>query len=155
MGLHIEIVERRSVIVVKLSGPTDLASLNPLQAAVSAAISDGQEVVLDLTELVCADLGSLSGLIEDLGPSAAAHLKVVHSRGSPADQSPETAWGPIRIYPNVIEATRPSDSQPPHGADDLAEMRVKFDALGDKYQQAIKACRDLLRTAEEAVGTTQ
>jgi hypothetical protein len=88
MGLHIEIVERQSVIVVKLSGPTGLASLNPLQAAVSAAISDGQEVVVDLTELAGADLGSLARLIEDLGPSAAAHLKVVDSRPRLADQSP-------------------------------------------------------------------
>ena len=51
MGLQVEIVERSSVIVVTLTGPTDIAALEPLHDALHVAASEGQSVVLDLREI--------------------------------------------------------------------------------------------------------
>ncbi len=47
MGLQVEIAERSSVIVVTLTGPTDIEALEPLHDASQVAASEGQTVVLD------------------------------------------------------------------------------------------------------------
>ena len=43
MGLQVEIVERSSVIVVTLTGPTDIAALEPLHDALQLAASERKD----------------------------------------------------------------------------------------------------------------
>jgi hypothetical protein len=87
MGLQVEIVERSSVIVVTLTGPTDIAALEPLHDALQVAASEGQTVVLDLRELTHST--PLTDMIAALGSAVATLMLVVPSTtGSPQSAVP-------------------------------------------------------------------
>ena len=77
MGLQVEIVERSSVIVVTVTGPTDIGALEPLHDALRVAASEGQTVVLDLRELT--HPSPWTGIIDALGPAVATLKLVVRS----------------------------------------------------------------------------
>src|SRR5579862_9346257 len=103
MAVEVEIVERSSVIVVTLTGGTDIAALEPLNDAIQVAASEGKTVVLDIRELTHA--GPLSGIIEVLGPVAAT-LKIVAHPSATASY-PHVAY--TEIYTSVdaaIDAVR-------------------------------------------------
>jgi hypothetical protein len=143
MGLQVEIVERSSVIVVTLTGPTDIAALEPLHDALRVAASEGQTVVLDLRELTRAR--ARAGIIEALVP-AVATLKLVVRSPTGCAQPPLPG---TEIYTSVdaaIAAIR-ADS-PPNGDTTDAGLAAKFDDLSDRYAHMIGHCRQLLHDAE-------
>lgn len=142
MGLQIEIVERSSVIVVTLTGATDVGAIAPLQDALRVAASEGKTVVLDITELTRAS--SLTEIVDALGPAVMA-LKLVARPTSTLAQLPARH---TEIYPSVgaaiaaIRDTGQIESSPTF--DDLA---AKFDVLRDRYAQMIEHCQQLLQHA--------
>src|ERR1700761_7993003 len=98
MGLQVEIVERSSVIVVTVTGPTDLAALEPFHDALHVAASEGQTVVLDLSELT--HDSPWTGIIDGLGP-ASATLKLV---GRSPTGSAQPAVPGAEVYTSVDAA---------------------------------------------------
>jgi hypothetical protein len=122
MGLQVEIVERSSVIVMTLTGLTDIGELEPLHDALHVAASEGQAVVLDLTGLSRASPGT--EIIDALGP-AAATLKLVARFPTGSAQPPVPG---AEVYPSVdaaIAAIRNSSSPSgePTGADLARQIR--------------------------------
>lgn len=142
MGLHIEIIERSSVIVVTLTGATDLGALQPLHDAVQVAAGEGRTVVLDITEL--APAAALTGIIDAIGPIAGT-LKLVASPST-------TAGKPAADYPGIytsveaaIGAIRPGD---PTADPSDADLAAQFDDLRERYALMIDRCRQLLHHTE-------
>ena len=143
MGLEIEIVEASSVILVTLTGATDFGAIEPLQDAIRAAASDGQAVVLDITELSFSD--PLGEIIDALGPAVAALTLVAR----PSAAHLQLSVTPVEVYSSVdaaigaLRAGTPAASKPTD--EDLA---AKFDDLRQRYAQMINQCRQLLQDAE-------
>jgi hypothetical protein len=140
MAVEVEIVERSSVIVVTLTGGTDIGALEPLHDALQVAASEGKTVVLDITELARAC--PLTGIIDVLGP-AAATLKIVAHPSAAATDPPV---GYTEVYTSVdaaIGAARSANSEPSDG-----DLVAKFDDLRTRYEQMINTCRQLLDSAE-------
>jgi len=145
MALQVEIIERSSVIVVTLTGRTDVGTLVPLQDALRIAASEGKTVVLDITDI--SHDGPLAEIIDALGP-AGAMLKLV---ARPSATSPWLAAGPTEIYPSVeaaIEASRTGEA--PRTYSTNRDLAAKFDDLRDRYAQMIDQCRQLLESAQNA-----
>ena len=143
MGLQIEIVEASSVIVVTLTGATDLGAIEPLQDAIRAAAGEGQTVVLDITEL--SHSNPLGGIIDALGPAVAALTLVAR----PSATSQRQPVGPLDVYTSVdaaIDAVR-ADNVADHKPTD-EDLAAKFDDLRQRYAQMINQCRQLLQNAE-------
>lgn len=143
MGLQVEIVERSSVIVVTLTGPTDIAALEPLHDALQVAASEGKAVVLDLRELTHAS--PVTGIIEALGPVEATLKLVVRA---PADSALPPVTG-AEVYTSIdaaIAATRAEGSH--NGEPTDADLTAKFDDLRHRYAQMIGHCRQLLHNVE-------
>ena len=143
MGLQIKIVEACSVIVVTLTGATDLEAIEPLQDAIRSAASEGQTVVLDITEL--SHSHTLAGVIDALGPAVAA-LRLV-ARPSASSQRPPV--GPVEVYTSVaaaIHAPRAGNVANIEPTD--VDLAAKFDDLRERYAQMINQCRQLLQNAE-------
>lgn len=142
MGLQVEIVESASVIVMTLTGPTDIAALEPLHDALQVAASEGQTVVLDLREL--AHASPMTDIIDALGP-AVDTLKLV-VRSPTGAQSPVPA---VEVYTSLdaaIDAIR--NKCFPNGDTTDADLAAKFDDLSDRYAQMIRHCRALLHDVE-------
>ena len=143
MGLQVEIVERSSVIVVTVTGPTDLAALEPFHDALHVAASEGQTVVLDLSELT--HDSPWTGIIDGLGP-ASATLKLV---GRSPTGSAQPAVPGAEVYTSVdaaIDAIRAERGL--NGDTTDAELAAKFDHLSDRYAHMIGLCRQLLHNVE-------
>jgi hypothetical protein len=143
MGLQVEIVEGSAVIVVTLTGPTDIAALEPLHEALQVAASEGQTVVLDLRELTHAS--PLTDIIDALGPAVAA-LKLVVQSPTGAAQPPVPR---VEVYTSVdaaIDAIRNKCS--PNGDTTDADLAAKFDDLSARYAHMIGHCRQLLHDVE-------
>ena len=98
MGLQVEIVERGSVIVMTLTGPTDITALEPLHDALQVAASEGQTVVLDLWELTHAS--PLTDIIDALGPAVATLKLVVQSPTGAA----QPAVPRVEVYTSDVDA---------------------------------------------------
>lgn len=143
MGLQIEIIERSSVIVVTLTGATELGALEPLHDALGVAAGEGKTVVLDITELTYA--GALTGVIDAIGPTAGT-LKVVASRSVTSAGPPADYPG---IYPSVeaaISDIRPGT--PPATALTDIDLAAEFDDRLERYALMIDRGRQLLHTTE-------
>lgn len=139
MALEVEIVERSSVIVVTLTGATDIEALEPLADALQVAASEGNTVVLDITELAHA---SPLRIIDTLGP-AAATLKIVARPSASANDEPGEY--PM-VYTSVnaaIQSVRSANGEP---SDD--GLVAKFHDLSARYEQMINTCRKLLDSVE-------
>ena len=140
MALKVEIVERSSVIVVTLTGGTDIAALGPLHDALQVAASERKTVVLDITEL--AHASPLTAIIDAVGP-AVATLKIV---ARPSVTATVSAGRLPEVYASVdaaIQSVRSTNGEPTD--DDLV---AKFDDLHARYEQMINACRQLLDSVE-------
>jgi hypothetical protein len=140
MAVEVEIVARSSVIVVTLTGPTDLAALEPLNDALRVAAREGKTVVLDIRDL--AHASPLTGIIDVLGP-AAPTLKIV---AHPSATATDPAVGYTEIYTSVdaaIDAVRSANGEPSDG-----DLVAKFDDLRTRYEQMINTCRQILDSAE-------
>ena len=98
MGLQVEIVERGSVIVMTLTGLTDIAALEPLHDALQAAAGEGQTVVLDLRELSHAS--PLTDIIDALGPAVDTLKLVVQSPTGAA----QPAVPRVEVYTSDVDA---------------------------------------------------
>jgi hypothetical protein len=143
MGLGVEIVEGGSVIVMTLTGPSDIAALEPLHDALQVAASQGQTVLLDLREL--APVPPLTDIIDALGP-AVATLKLVVPSPTLAAQPPGPA---AQVYTSVDAAIDAIQNQrSPHGDTTDAELAAKFHDLSDRYAHMIGHCRQLLHNVE-------
>jgi len=144
MGLQVEIVERSSVIVVTLTGPTDITALGPLHDALQVAATEGQTVVLDLRELI--HTTSLTDMITALAPAVATLKLVVPSpTGSPQPPVPGA-----EVYPSVdaaIDAIR-AECSPNRGDPTHADLAAKFGDLSARYAHMIGQCRQLLDNVE-------
>ena len=139
MGLQIEIIERSSVIVLTLTGATELGALEPLYDALRVAGLEGKTVVVDITAVT--QPGALTGVINALGPIAGT-LKLVAPHSSTAADYPET-------YPNVeaaVSAIRLGDPSTAKLSD--ADLAAMFDDLRERYALMIDRCRRLLHDAE-------
>lgn len=148
MGLQIEIVERSSVIVVTLTGATDLGALEPLNDALRAATEEGTTVVLDITQV--AQAGALTAIIEAIGP-AATTLKLVSTPSTKAGLPPggyPGIYASVEAAIAVIRAAETSSAQPSD-----ADLAAKFADLGERYEQMIDQCRQLLYGAEKVAET--
>ena len=143
MGLQVEIVESGSVIVMTLTGPTDIAALEPLHDALHVAASEGQTVVLDLKELTHAS--PLAGIIDFLGP-AVDTLKLVVRSPTGAAQPPVPAAEVYTSLDAAIDAIRSKCS--PNGDTTNADLVAKFNDLSDRYTHMIGHCRQLLHDVE-------
>ena len=132
MGLQIKIVEACSVIVVTLTGATDLEAIEPLQDAMRAAASEGQTVVLDITKLSHTD--PVTGIIDVLGPAAAA-LKLVARPSVIHVQLPDTAGAVYTGVADAIDAVRAGDLAPSTPTDE--DLAAKFDDLRERYAAMI------------------
>ena len=145
MGLQVEIVERSSVIVVTLTGPTDIEALKPLHDALHVAAGEGQTVVLDLRELSHA---SGTGIIEALGP-AVATLKLVVPSPTGAAQPPVPG---TQVYTSVDAAidairdkcsptaTRPTPIWPPKSTTSPTPVRPHDRPLASAPVQRREPC---------------
>ena len=143
MGLQIEIIERSSVIVVTLTGATELGALQPLHDALRVAAGEGKTVVVDITAVTQA--GALTGVIDALGPIAGT-LKLVAPYSAIAGQPPADY---PEIYPSVeaaISAIRLGDPSTTKLSD--ADLAARFDDLRERYALMIERCRQLLQDAE-------
>ena len=143
MSLQIEIIERSSVIVVTLTGATELGALDPLHDALGVAAGEGKTVVLDITELAYA--GPLTGVIDAIGPTAGT-FKVVASRLA-------TSAGPPADYPRIYPSVEAAISDIRLGASPTSELTdidlvAEFDDRGERYALMIDRCRQLLQTTE-------
>ncbi|HUJ64484.1 MAG TPA: hypothetical protein VLX59_03035 [Acidimicrobiales bacterium] len=143
MGLRVEIVEGSSVIVVTLTGPTDIAALEPLHDALHVAASEGKTVVLDVRELT--HVTALTSIIDALGP-AAATLKLVVRPPTLSAQPPVPGAEVHTSVDAAIDATGAGSS--PNGATTDADLAAKFHDLSDRYAQMIGHCRQLLHDVE-------
>jgi hypothetical protein len=145
MGLQVEIVERSSVIVVTLTGATDIGALEPLHDALRVAAGDGQAVVLDVRELTHAPTSG--GIIDDLGLTAAT-LKLV------ARSSTESARPPVsgvEVYPSVHAAIDAIRAEYPTNSHLIAaNPAAQSDDLRERFAQMINGCRQLLERVEDS-----
>jgi hypothetical protein len=137
MGLQVEIVERRSVMVVTLTGPTDIGALQALHEALQVAASEGKTVVLDLRDLT--DATSLTGIIDALGVVVATVKLVVRS---PADSAQPPVPG-AEVYTSIDAAMDAARAEPTD-----ADLAAKFDDLCDRYARMIGHCRQLLHDVD-------
>ena len=140
MALEVEIVERSSVIIVTLTGGTDIGALEPLNDALQVAASEGNTVVLDITEL--AHAGPLTTIINAIG-EAAATLKIV---ARPSVTAGDLPAGHSEVYTSVDAAIQ--SVRTANGASSDDDLVVKFDDLSARYEQMINTCRQLLDSAE-------
>lgn len=140
MALEVEIVERSSIIVVTLTGGTDIAALEPLNDALQVAASEGNTVVLDITEL--AHASPLTAIIDALGEAAEA-LKIV---ARPSVTAGDLPAGHSEVYTSVDSAIESVGSANGEPSDD--DLVAKFDDLSARYEQMINTCRQLLDSAE-------
>jgi anti-anti-sigma regulatory factor len=158
MGLDVEISGHPSAIVVTLSGTTDLAALRPLQAALSAAMADGQTVVVDIDNATHLDIGVLAELLAAAEP--AGQLRLVGGgaevRGGIAALE---AAKRIQMYPSVDAALagRAARSAPPAGQVDGpgTDLPAKFARLSERYLAAIDQCWQLVHRLEDASDSTR
>ena len=154
MGLSFEISGHPSAIVVTLSGATDLAALRPLQAALAAAMADGQTVVVDLDNLAHLDAEVLAELLAEAVPLT-GQLRLVAARAEVLGAIALLGCDPrIEIYPSVAAALayRGFGPAPPAGQVDGqgGDLPAKFAHLSDGYRAAIDQCRQLLHRLEDA-----
>jgi hypothetical protein len=142
MGLEVEIVEHGSIIVVTITGPTDIAALQPLRDALEVAVGEGQTIVVDISELT--HTSSWTAIIDALGPAVATRTVVVRSPGSPQLSLPRT--GAYTSVDAAIEAIRAERS--PNGNTNDTNLTAKFDDLSDRYAKMISHRRQLLSNIE-------
>jgi anti-anti-sigma regulatory factor len=154
MGLSFEINGHPSAIVVTLSGTTDLAALRPLQAALAAAMADGQAVVVDLDNLAHPDAGVLAELLAQAKPLA-GRLRLVAATAEALGAIGALGCDPrIEIYPSVAAALSDRDfgPAPPAGRVDGqgGDLPAMFTHLSEGYRAAIEQCQQLLHRFEDA-----
>lgn len=140
MAIEIEIVEPSSIIVVTLTGGTDIGALQLLDDALQMAANEKKTVVLDIRELTHAS--PPTGIIDALG-SVATTLKIV---ASPSVNPNDRPVGYPEVYTSVDAAIESVGAADGELSDN--DLVTKFDDLSARYEQMINTCRQLLDRAE-------
>ena len=154
MGLSFEISGHPSAIVVTLSGATDLAALRPLQAALAAAMADGQTVVVNLNNLAHLDAEVLAGLLAQAEPITGQLRLVAATADAPGAIAAPGCDPRIGIYPSVAAALADGGYGPNPRAGQIdgqgGDLPAKFAHLSEGFRTAIDQCRQLLHRLEDA-----